>query len=109
MLGKTVNLYPNITGTTRSIGHLFRTEGVTNRLRVNDIEKIEPGSYDFPYFRENVASHGVGGYDFTLDRNDARILHQARNKVHVAGGYTRFQKNGTTDIHDMEPWRPCAP
>jgi len=95
MLGKTVGLYPNITGNVNSIGHLFRTKGIENRLHVTDIEKIEPGTYDFPYFRENVASHGVGGYNFTLDRHDARVLHQARNKLHVAGGYTRFQKNGT--------------
>ncbi len=102
MLGKTVGLYPNITAINSDIGrqrptldHFFRTEGIENRLRVNDITEVQPGTYDFKDFKENVASHGVGGYDFTLYRHDARVIHQSRNKVHVTGGYTRFQKNGT--------------
>lgn len=102
LLGMSVSLYPNIIGVNstdapagRTQDRVFRAEGVKNRLRVNDTTEIRPGTYDFEDFRKNVASHGVGGYDFTLNRNDARVVHQSRNKVHVAGGYTRFKKDGT--------------
>lgn len=101
MLGKSVHLYPNITGINSKTGrprptmdHIFR-ENVENRLRVTETTEIRPGTYNFEDFRKNVASHGVGGYDFTLYRHDARVVHQSRNKVHVAGGYTRFRKDGT--------------
>jgi hypothetical protein len=95
LLGRSVSLSPNITGLGRDLGHVFRTEGVQNRLRVTDTTEIAPGTYDFEHFRKNVASHGVGGYSHTLYRSDARVLHQARNKVHVAGGYERFQADHT--------------
>ncbi len=95
LLGKTVSLYPNITGNVKAIDHLYRTTGIESRIRVNNIEKVGTGSYDFSYFRENVGAHGVGDYSFSLTRNDARVIHQSSNKVHVTNGYTRFQADGT--------------
>ncbi len=96
LLGRTVSLSPNITPLNRDLGELFRVEGVDDRLRVADITEHSPGTYPFEHFRKNIASHGVGGYSHTLYRPDARVVHQSRNKVHVAGGYTRFQADDTT-------------
>jgi len=95
LLGRSVSLYPDITPLNKYLGNRFRAAGVENRLRVADTTEITPGTYDFEDFRKNIASHGVGGYELTLYRPDSCLLHQAHNKVHVAGGYTRFQKDGT--------------
>lgn len=37
-----VTLYPNITGNVKVIDHLNRNEGIVSRIRVNNIEKVEP-------------------------------------------------------------------
>jgi hypothetical protein len=95
LLGRSVSLTPNITGLNRDPGELFASEGVRSRLQIADTSEIRPGTYNFEHFRHNVASHGVGGYSHTLFRHDARVIHQSRNKVHVAGGYTRFQADHT--------------
>ncbi len=95
LLGKGFAISPNITPLNRNPGELFKTEGVTSRLRVRDTTEIQPGRYNFEHFRENIASHGVGDYAFTLYRHDTQIVHQSRNKVHVAGGYTRFQSDAS--------------
>ena len=95
LLGKSVTLYPNITGNVKAIDHLYRNEGIVSRIRVNNTEKVEPRTYDFDEFRGRVGPHGVGGYAFSLTRNDSRIIHQSSNKVHLNTGYTRFQADGT--------------
>jgi hypothetical protein len=95
LLGRSIAILPNITGLGREPVDLFRSEGVESRLRITDTAEIRPGTYNFEHFRQNVAGHGVGGYSHTLFRSDARVIHQSRNKVHVAGGYTRFQADNT--------------
>ncbi len=95
LLGRSVHLSPNITPLNRPMGELFRTDGVKNRMRVADVTEHRPGRYGFEAFRTNIASHGVGGYAYTLYRPDSKLVHQSRNKVHVASGYTRFQADGT--------------
>ncbi|HEX9896376.1 MAG TPA: hypothetical protein VGA85_01775 [Dehalococcoidales bacterium] len=95
LLGKSVTLYPNITANVKAIDHLYRNEGIVSRIRVNNIEKVQPGSYDFSEFRGRVAPHGIGAYSFSLTRHDDRVIHQSSNKAHVTTGYTRFQADGT--------------
>jgi len=77
-----------------TLARVYRSSGVTSRL---DIAKIAPdskGHYDFSSFRIN-AGHGVGGYAYTLHRPDSRVLHHTYNKAHMAGGYTRYQADGS--------------
>lgn len=73
---------------------VYRSTGIMSRLTVTETKPGSKGTYDFPEFRIN-AGHGLGGYAYSLHRPDSRVLHQTYNKVHIAGGYTRYQADGS--------------
>ena len=77
--------------------HAKVVEGNRERIQVFEgvVIRVRQGGPASNFTVRRIASHGVGGYSHTLYRSDARVLHQSRNKVHVAGGYERFQADQT--------------
>jgi hypothetical protein len=69
----------------------FKIKGVRSRLRITETtpESAARGDANFAQFAE-WAGGGVGAWDYTISRPDARVLHATVDKVHTVGGYIRY-------------------
>jgi len=77
-----------------NLTRMYRSNEVPSRLNVTETKPGAKGRYDFERFRID-AGHGIGGYAYSLHRPNSRVLHHTYNKAHVAGGYARYQADGS--------------